>query len=140
MNLKYACPVRSSAEIGVRPIVFIVDPDAAVRDSLEMLMRSVGFEPRSVSSAEEFLAIPQETTPSCLLVETRLPGLSGLELLRLVADRIEMPTIFMSAAADVPTTVRAMKAGASEFLVKPLVEHVLLDAIGDALERSRGAL
>jgi FixJ family two-component response regulator len=140
MNFKHACPVRSTSELASKPIVYIVDPDAAVRDALELLIRSFGFEPRSASSAEQFLAIPRATTPSCLLLETRLPGLSGLELQRLVADRVEMPTIFMSASADVPTTVRAMKAGASEFLVKPLVEKVLLDAIRDAHDRSRTAL
>jgi FixJ family two-component response regulator len=140
MNFKHACPVRSTSELSAKPIVFIVDADAAVRDALELLMRSVGFEPRSASSAEQFLAIPPATTPSCLLLETRLPGLSGLELQRLVVDRVEMPTIFISANADVPTTVRAMKAGASEFLVKPLAEQALLAAIRDAHERSRTAL
>jgi FixJ family two-component response regulator len=140
MNLKYACPVPSSSETCAAPIVFIVDPDAAMRDALEFWIRSAGFEPRSASSAEEFLALARATTPSCLLLETRLPGLSGLELQRLVADRIDMPTVFMSGSADVPTTVRAMKDGASEFLIKPLVEDALLEAIGNALERSRAGL
>jgi FixJ family two-component response regulator len=140
MNFKHACPVRSSSEFLKAPIVFIVDGDAAVRDALETLIGSVGVEPRSIASAEEFLAVPRATTPSCLLLETKLPGASGLELQRLVADRIEMPTIFMSASADVPTTVRAMKAGAFEFLTKPFAEHALLDVIKGALERSRAVL
>jgi FixJ family two-component response regulator len=103
-------------------------------------MHSAGWQTSSASSAEEFLALPRAMTPGCLVAETNLPGLSGLELQRRVIDRTEMPIIFLSNHADVLATVQAMKAGAFEFLTKPFVGEVLLQAIQQAIERSRAAL
>jgi FixJ family two-component response regulator len=122
------------------PIVYVVDSDTSAREALELTLRSAGWQPRMAGSAEEFLTRPRTMTPSCLLVEQRLPGLSGLDLQRLVFDRTEMPVIFLSAHADVQVTVQAMKAGALEFLTKPLVRDVLLNAIGDAIEHSYASL
>ncbi len=139
MNLKYNCSTHTF-ESRTTPVVFVVDSDAAVRETLEPLLSSAGWEPRMIASAEEFLEQPREMTPACLLLELALPGLSGLDLQRLVRDRPELPIIFMSAHADVPTTVRAMKGGAFEFLTKPCVRDVLLDAVGSAIERSHAAL
>jgi FixJ family two-component response regulator len=121
-------------------VVFIVDADASVRDTLQALIRAAGWEARACASAEEFLQQERATTVSCLLVELDLPGSSGLELQRLVADRTDLPIIFMSARADIQATVRAMKAGAFEFFTKPVVPEVLIDAIRGALERSETAL
>ena len=122
------------------PVVFVVDSDAAVRSTLEPLIRSAGHEVRLIASAEAFLAQPREMLPGCLLVELELPGLSGLDLQRRVFDRAELPIIFMSGNVDIPTTVRAMKGGAFEFLTKPVRREVLLDAIAGAIERSHAAL
>ena len=121
-------------------MVFVVDADASVRETLEALIRSAGWEACACASAEEFLQHERATTVSCLLVELDLPGSSGLELQRLVAARTDLPIIFMSARADIQATVRAMKAGAFEFFTKPVVAEVLLDAIRGALERSETAL
>jgi FixJ family two-component response regulator len=121
-------------------VVFVVDGDESVRDALQTLIRSAGWEPRTAGSAREFLAQERVMTSSCLLVELDLPGSSGLELQQLVADRIDMPVIFMSSRADIQATVRAMKSGAFEFLTKPVLPEVLLDAIRGALERSQAAL
>jgi FixJ family two-component response regulator len=140
MNLKYASPGPRLYQSPAKPVVFIVDGDASVRAALERLARSAGWEPRSAASADEFLLQERITTPSCLLVELELPGSSGLELQRLVAHRSEMPIIFMSSRADVQATVQAVKAGAYEFLVKPLAPEVLLAAIRGALELSEAAL
>src|SRR5262249_7739775 len=112
MNFKHACPVRSTFDKPEGPTVFIVDADASLRDALEALIRSAGWQPKWSAAAEEFLALPQIAAPSCVLADTMLPGMSGLELQQLVRDRTEMPIIFMSDSADVLTTVRAMKAGA----------------------------
>jgi len=117
--------------------VFVVNANPSVREALEGLILSAGWQCQTAASAEEFLAHPRAMTPSCLLVELNLPGVGGLELQRLVADRAELPIIFMSSGADVPATVRAMKAGAFDFLIKPLVNDMLLRAIREALERSR---
>jgi FixJ family two-component response regulator len=122
------------------PIVYIVDGDAAMRDSLESLVRAAGWHAAAAASAEEFLARPRPTAPCCLLVEQHLPRLSGLDLQDHFAGQTEMPIVFMSAHADVPETVRAMKAGALEFLTKPFPDDVLLSAIEDAIEHSRAAL
>ena len=139
MTLRYTCPAgdRKSPET---PVVFVVDGDPSVRDALDVLIRSAGCQPRTASSAEEFLARPRVMAPSCLLVELRLPGLTGLGLQRLVSDRTELPIIFMSEQIDVPATVEAMKGGALEFLTKPLARDVLLTAIRHAIERSRISL
>jgi FixJ family two-component response regulator len=122
------------------PTVFIVDSDASLREPLAAQFRGAGWQPRFASSAEEFLAQPRALTACCLLLELQLPGITGLDLQRLVADRAEMPVIFMSRQADIPATVRAMKAGAIEFLTKPLASEPLLRAIEDGLNLSTGAL
>jgi FixJ family two-component response regulator len=140
MNLKYTSSMQRPHQLPAAPVVFIVDGDESVRGALEVRVRAAGWEPRTAASAEEFLAQRRAVTPSCLLVELDLPGSSGLELQRLVADRPEMPIIFMSSRADIHATVRAMKGGAFEFLVKPVLSEVLLDAIRGALERSEAAL
>ena len=116
--------------------VFIVDDDASIRQSLEALIRRAGWEPRTSASVEQFLTVPPVLAPSCLVVEPYLPGLSGLDLQRLLLDRAPLPIIFLAKSADVATTVQAMKAGAFEFLTKPLDEAVLVNVIRCALERS----
>ena len=123
------------------PIVFVVDDDVSVRESLEALLRCEGWQPETYGSAAEFLARPRVQTPSCLILDVSLPGLNGLDLQKRVAfERAEMPIIFITGHGDVPMTVRAMKAGAQEFLTKPFNDEVLLAAIRHALERSRIAL
>jgi FixJ family two-component response regulator len=123
------------------PIVFVVDDDISIRESLEPLLRCEGWQPETYASAAEFLARPRVQTPSCLILDVSLPGLNGLDLQKRVAvERTEMPIIFITGHGDVPMTVRAMKAGAQEFLTKPFNDEVLLAAIRQALERSRIAL
>jgi FixJ family two-component response regulator len=121
-------------------IVFVVDDDVSVRESLELLIRTAGWRPETFASAQDFLSHPRPTVPSCLVLDVRLPGLNGLELQRQLVDRAEMPIVFITGHGDVPMSVQAMKAGAVEFLTKPFEEDVLLDAIRGALERSRVAL
>jgi FixJ family two-component response regulator len=123
------------------PTVFVVDDDISVRESLELLISSVGLRPETFVSAQEFLSRPRLPVPSCLVLDVHLPDLNGLDLQsRLSADRIDMPIIFITGYGDVPMTVRAMKAGAVEFLTKPLGDGVLLSAIQQAIGRSRLAL
>lgn len=123
------------------PTVFIVDDDISVRESLEMLVRCAGWRPEAFTCGSEFLAHPRVHAPSCLLLDVSLPDLDGLELQqRIVADRIDMPIIFITGFGSVPMTVKAMKAGALEFLTKPLGEEMLLNAIRDAIERSQAVL
>jgi FixJ family two-component response regulator len=122
------------------PFVFVVDDDVSVRESLELLIRSAGWQPRAFASAQEFLSRPRALAASCLILDVTLPDLSGLDLQQLVADRIEMPIIFITACRDVRTTVRAMKAGAVEFLTKPFHNEVVLGAIRNAIERSLAVL
>ena len=123
------------------PIVFVVDDDVSVRESLELLISCQGWQPETYSSAQEFLARPRNPGPSCLILDVSLPGVNGLELQKRVAsERADMPIIFITGYGDVPTTVRAMKAGAQEFLTKPFSDEVLLTAIRHAIERSRIAL
>jgi FixJ family two-component response regulator len=123
------------------PIVFIVDDDVSVRESLEVLIRCAGWQPEAFASAEEFLSRPRALAPSCLVLDVSLPDLNGLDLQKRVhADRIDMPIIFITAYGDVPMSVQAMKAGAVEFLTKPFGDDVLLGAIRHAIERSRTAL
>jgi|SRR5262245_8362341 len=124
----------------VTSTVFIIDDDISVRESLEMLIRSAGGESESFASAEEFLAHPRNTVPCCLILDLTLPGLSALELQKRLAERNDVPIIFISGHIDVPRTVEAMKAGAFEFLTKPLRSDVLLKAVHDAIDRSREAL
>jgi FixJ family two-component response regulator len=121
----------------VAPIVFVVDDDVSVRESLELLIESVGWKPHTFSSAEAFLAEPRTQTPNCLVLDVGLPDLNGLDLQKLVAGRRETPIIFITGYGDVPTSVQAMKAGAVEFLTKPFSDEVLLGAIRDAIEKSR---
>lgn len=123
------------------PIVFVVDDDISVRESLELLIRCEGWHPQAFASAQEFLAHPRSLVPSCLVLDLSLPGLNGLDLQkRVAAQRTDMPIIFITGHGDVPATVQAMKAGAIEFLTKPFRDEVLLNAIRQALERSRVAL
>jgi FixJ family two-component response regulator len=121
-------------------IVFVVDDDVSVRESLELLIKAAGRQPETFPSAQEFLSRPRPTLPCCLVLDVTLPGLSGLELQQRLAERTDMPIIFITGHGDVPTTVQAMKAGAVEFLTKPFTNDALLDAINGAIERSRIAL
>src|ERR1700687_4747699 len=111
---------RSAPMSHATPIVFVVDDDVSVRESLESLIRCAGWEPEVFACAQEFLSRPRVLAPSCLILDVTLPDLNGLDLQKLVADRIEMPVIFITAHADVRTTVRALKAGAVDFLTKPI--------------------
>jgi FixJ family two-component response regulator len=123
------------------PIVFIVDDDVSVRESLELLVRSENWKPETFASAREFLNHPRKPVPSCLVLDLSLPGLNGLELQkRLAVEPINTPIIFISGHGDIPKSVQAMKAGALEFLTKPLDNDTLVGAIRKALERSRLAL
>src|SRR3984893_17081692 len=123
------------------PIVFVVDDDISVRESLESLIRCAGWQPETFASAQEFLSRPRVFAPSCLVLDVALPGLNGLDLQKRIAvDRIDMPIIFITGYGDVPMTVRAMKAGAVEFLTKPFRDEVLLSAIRLAIERSQTAI
>jgi FixJ family two-component response regulator len=117
-------------------IVFVVDDDVSVRESLEMLLGFAGWRPVLCASAKEFLAHPRARVSNCLVLDIGLPDLNGLELQTLVSDRVETPIIFITGHGDVPMTVQAMKAGAVEFLQKPFADDVLLSAITSALERS----
>ena len=132
---------KSSPKSHATPIVFVVDDDISVRESLELLIRSEGWQPETFESAQEFLAHPRALVPSCLVLDVSLPGLNGLELQKRVAvERTDMPIIFITGYGDVPMTVQAMKAGAAEFLTKPFGDDVLLSAIRHALDRSQSAL
>ncbi len=123
------------------PIVFVVDDDISVRESLQLLIQCEGWHPETFASAQEFLDRPQSLVPSCLVLDVALPGLNGLDLQKRVAvERPAMPIIFITGYGDVPTTVRAMKAGAVEFLTKPFSDDALLNAIRQAIERSQVAL
>jgi len=126
--------------LDVTPIVYVVDDDVSVRESLELLIENAGWQSELFASAHDFLSRPRVAQPSCLVLDVSLPGLNGLELQQRLADRTDMPIIFITGHGDVPMTVRAMKAGAIEFLTKPFRDDVLLDAIRDAIERSRAAL
>lgn len=119
------------------PVVFVVDDDVSVRESLELLILSAGLQPETFASAEEFLERSRIDGPSCLVLDVSLPNLTGLDLQKRIVDRADMPIIFITGYGDVPTTVQAMKAGAVEFLTKPFDDEVLLNAIRQAIERSR---
>ena len=123
-----------------RAIVFVVDDDVSVREGLGSLIRSVGLRVESFASAQQFLNRPRSDVPSCLVLDVRLPGLSGLDLQKRMAEvNIEIPIIFITGHGDVPTSVRAMKAGAIEFLTKPFRDRDLLEAIHQAIKRDRVA-
>ncbi len=125
----------------VTPVVFVVDDDVSVRESLELMIRCAGWQPRLFESAQDFLAEPRARVPSCLVLDINLPDLNGLDLQTSLADeRYNMPIIFITGYGDIPRTVRALKAGAVEFLTKPFNDDELLTAMGDALEGSRAAL
>jgi FixJ family two-component response regulator len=121
--------------------VFVVDDDVSVRESLEPLLRRAGWKPETFGSAEDFLARPRDDTPGCLVLDVELPDLNGLDLQeRVSADRAALPIIFITGHGDIPMSVRAMKAGATEFLTKPFEPEVILTAIERAIDRSREAL
>jgi len=123
-----------------KAIVFVVDDDVSVREALERLLRVVGFEVETFASAQDFLAHRRENAPSCLVLDVRLPGLSGLELQKRIAEaNREIPIVFITGHGDVPTSVSAMKAGAVEFLVKPFSDQDFLDAIQQAIKRDQAA-
>jgi FixJ family two-component response regulator len=125
---------------GVPPVVFVVDDDVSVRESLELLILSAGWRPETFASAEDFLARSRIDGPSCLVLDVTLPNLSGLDLQKRILDRPDMPIIFITGYGDVPTSVRAMKAGAAEFLTKPFSDEVLRRAIAKAIRRSHAIL
>jgi len=134
-------PLESSLMMPATPIVFVVDDDISVRESLQLLIQCEGWHPETFASAQEFLDNPRVLVPSCLVLDVSLPGLNGLDLQKRVAvERPDMPIIFITGYGDVPTTVQAMKAGATEFLTKPFSDDALLNAIRQAVERSRVAL
>jgi FixJ family two-component response regulator len=124
-----------------KPIVFVVDDDVSVRESLELLINFAGWQPETFASAREFLEYPRTAVPNCLVLDISLPDLSGLELQKLIAsERTDMPIIFITGHGDVPMTVQAMKGGAVEFLTKPFDDEVLLSAIRHAIKRSATVL
>ena len=123
------------------PIVYVVDDDISVRESLELLIRFEGWQPETFASAQEFLVTPRAVVPNCLILDISLPGLNGLELQeRVAAERTDMPIIFITGHGDVPMTVKAMKKGAVEFLTKPFKDDVLVNAIREAIKRSEATL
>ena len=124
----------------VTGVVFVVDDDISVRESLELLIKDAGWQPQTFERAQSFLAWPRATGPSCLVLDVTMPGLNGLELQKRLADRTDMPIIFITGHGDVPMSVQAMKAGAVEFLTKPFAVDALLEAIRGAIERSRVAI
>ncbi len=131
---------RAPATSPDTPVVYVVDDDVSVRESLELLILAAGWRPQTFASAEEFLGCSRIDGPSCLVLDVTLPDLNGLDLQKRVIDRTDMPIIFITGYGDVPTTVQAMKAGAVEFLTKPFGDDVLQNAIRQAIERSRTAL
>src|ERR1700753_3242206 len=132
--------LRTPAMSNTRPTVFIVDDDISVRESLEALSDISGWQPQSFASAEAFLASAPVAGPCCLVLDVTLPDLSGLDLQDQLGGRREMPIIFITGFGDVPMSVRAMKRGAADFVPKPFADDALLEAVADALERSRTAL
>jgi FixJ family two-component response regulator len=141
MRWNKSFPAAPSPVPHTPPVVFVVDDDVSIRESLEPLIRCEGWQTEVFASARHFLARPRLVAPSCLVLDVTLPDLDGLELQRLIGvERLDMPIIFITGHGDVPMTVRAMKAGALEFLTKPLDTEVLLSAIRVAIERSQAAL
>src|SRR5688500_8747666 len=143
-DLGQSCPGPWAGTHGTlmpdKSTVFIVDDDISVRESLGLLVESAGWQPETFASGPEFLARPRVLTPSCLVLDVALPTLNGCDLQTLVADRADMPIIFMSGHLDVAIAVRAMKAGAVDFFIKPLASDVLVDTIRNAISRSAAAL
>lgn len=133
--------VTPSAQPDTVPTVFVVDDDEFVREALQTLIEVAGWRARTFASADAFLACPPATGANCLVLDVNLPGLSGLDVQAAIAsERGNMPIIFITGFGDIPMSVRAMKAGAAEFLTKPFEEQVLLDALRAALERSEAAI
>jgi len=133
--------VQTSVKQQDKAVVFVVDDDISVRESLELLIDFAGWHPETFASAEEFLAHPRISKPSCLVLDISLPNLNGLELQKVIAtDRVDIPIIFITGHGDVPMTVQAMKGGAVEFLTKPIDEDALMTAIKTAIKRSAAAL
>jgi FixJ family two-component response regulator len=136
-RLQVASPPRSR----LTPTVFVVDDDVSVRESLESLILHYGWHPETFATAHEFLSRPRVFDPCCLILDVSLPDLNGLDLQSQIAvDRVDMPIILITGFGDVPTAVRAMKAGAVDFLTKPFVDEALLDAVRGALDRSRAVI
>jgi FixJ family two-component response regulator len=134
-------PERSPVTAEDTPVVFVVDDDVSVRESLESLINWAGWRAETYESAQAFLDRPRLTSPCCLVLDVSMPGLTGLELQGLIAaERVDMPLIFMTGHGDIPMTVQAMKAGAVEFLTKPINDDALLAAIRHAIERSKATL
>ena len=124
----------------IAPLIYVVDDDASVREALSSLIRSVGLRVEAFASAQEFLAHPQADAPSCLVLDVQLPGLSGLDLQQELAKAdIQIPIVFLTGHGDIPTSVRAIKAGALEFLTKPFNDEDLLDAIQQGIARNQRA-
>ena len=126
--------------VEAKPRVFVVDDDISLRNSLRLLIEAAGWQPETFGSAQEFLAAPRVPTPSCLLLDFSLPDINGCDLQKLLADRTDLPIIFITGHGDVPMVSRAMKAGAVDFFTKPFVTDVLLNVIRDAIARSRAVL
>ena len=122
------------------PVVFVVDDDVSVRESLEALIENAGWRTKTFATALDFLAHCRDTSPRCLVLDVSLPGLSGLDLQHRLGDRRDLPIIFITGHGDIPMSVQAMKAGAVEFLTKPFGDDVLLTAIRHAIEKSSSAL
>lgn len=137
----YGAQMASQLISRTPPIVFVVDDDISVRESLEALIRLEGLEVQTFSSALEFLEYPRISAPSCMVLDVSLPGLNGLELQKRVSsEQRDMPIIFITGHGDIPMTVQAMKAGAVEFLTKPFSDDILLNAIRNAVERSKAVM
>jgi FixJ family two-component response regulator len=139
-SLSQRTDATTAATPEATPLIFVVDDDVSVRESLELLMQSAGWRVETFASAEAFLDRPRALAPSCLVLDVGLPTLNGLDLQTRLADRSDMPIIFITGCGDVPMTVRAMKAGAIEFLTKPFGDELLVGAVRNAIERSRVAL
>ncbi len=131
---------KQTVSSAIAPIVFVVDDDVSVRESLEALIADAGYQPKVFAAAEAFLAHPRQRLPGCLVLDVSLPDLNGLELQKRLVDHDTLPIIFITGHGDIPMTVRAMKAGAVEFLTKPYGPEVILGAISNAVERSRATL
>jgi FixJ family two-component response regulator len=142
MNVSvYGSEVTANPVSPTCPIVFVVDDDISIRESLELLIRYEGLDVETFESAQEFLARPRALVPNCLVLDISLPGLNGLELQKRIAiERQDMPVIFLTGQGDIPMTVQAMKAGAVEFLTKPFSDTVLMSAIRNSIKRSQALL
>ena len=133
-------PSEAIRVLGAKPVVYVVDDDVSIRESLELLIRREGWQPELFASAQDFLTHTRDNVPSCLVLDVSLPGVDGLELQQQLAGRVEIPIVFITGHGDVPMSVRAMKAGAVEFLTKPFAPDVLVDAVRGAIEHSRETL